>query len=306
MKIPIVDFSEYLNGDSQNQKRVSKDLIQAVKTFGFVYLRNYGISNELIKELFDYNKQFFNKPIEYKNLVKKSFTSFCGYDALLEEKLTNKRPGDLKESFMIKRDGTPWPEDWLSFKDFMLNIHSKCYDLALEILRSFAIGLELDENIFKSNFIDGDCTLMRLLHYPQLPSNIEENQIRAGEHTDYGAVTILFQDSVGGLEVKTLDDEWIAAPFVENTVLINIGDVMEMWTNGYLRSTPHRVVNPTDENALKSRYSIAYFCDPDLESEINCIEKFVSEKHPMQYQRKVYKEHLFEKYRNSYEFQDKV
>ena len=100
-------------------------------------------------------------------------------------------------------------------------MHSKCYCLALEVLRSLAIGLDLDENIFNSNFINGECTLMRLLHYPPLPSKIEKNQIRAGEHTDYGDVTLLFQDSVGGLEVKTLDNEWISAPFVENTVLIN-------------------------------------------------------------------------------------
>ena len=306
MKIPIVDFHDYLNGDSENRYRVSKELVQAVKKFGFTYLKNYSISNDLVEELFDYNKQFFNKPIEYKKSVKKSFSSFCGYDALLEEKLTNLRPGDLKESYMIKRDGTPWPKDWNSFEEFMHDMHSKCYCLALEVLRSLAIGLDLDENIFNSNFINGECTLMRLLHYPPLPSKIEKNQIRAGEHTDYGDVTLLFQDSVGGLEVKTLDNEWISAPFVENTVLINIGDIMELWTNGYLRSTPHRVVNPTDENALNSRYSIAFFCDPDLESEIYCIDKFVSDENPIKYQRKVYKEHLFEKYKTSYSTQDDV
>ena len=300
MNLPILDFNGYLNGDSNDQKHVSYELIKAIRTYGFVYLKNFGISNDLIKKLFDFNKQFFDKPIEYKKLVSKSMKTFCGYDGLLEEKLTNSRPGDLKESFMMKQEGTPWPSDWNDFEEFMHLFHSKSHNLALTILRSFADGLDLDRNKFDSNFDKGECTLMRLLHYPPLPSKIETNQIRAGEHTDYGALTILFQDSIGGLEVKTLDNQWIPAPFVENTILINVGDVMEMWTNGYLRSTPHRVVNPSDDKSFKSRYSVAFFCDPDLETEINCIEKFVNEDSPLKYGKKRYKDHLFEKYKATY------
>ena len=207
---------------------------------------------------------------------------------------------DLKESFMMKKDGTPWPKEWLKFEDFMRMFHMKCYLLALEILRSFAIGLNLDPSLFDTKFNNGDCALLRILHYPPLPDSIENKQIRAGEHTDYGALTILFQDSIGGLEVKTVDNKWISAPYYEDTVLINVGDVMEMWTNGLLKSTLHRVVNPTDERVNKPRYSSAFFCDPDLDAEINCIEDFVTVERPLKYPSKLYKDHILGKYKATY------
>jgi isopenicillin N synthase-like dioxygenase len=301
MEIPIVDFEGFING--KNKQEVSKELINVVKNYGFVYLRNYGISTDLVDKMFKLSKLFFEKPLDYKNSVKKSHETFCGYDALLEEKLTNDRPGDLKESYMMKSFGTPWPSDWNDFKEFMQLFHDKCYQLALQILTSFAIGLELDPTIFATKFSNGECTILRLLHYPPLPDQIEDKQIRAGEHTDYGAVTILFQDSIGGLEVKSLDNKWIPAPYHENTVLINVGDVMEMWTNGCLRSTPHRVVNPTDaDKKLKPRFSTALFCDPDLETKIECIDKFVSEENPAKYPPVFYRDHLFGKFKATYKY----
>lgn len=300
--IPIVDFNVFLNGTVEDRGRVSKELIEVVKKFGFVYLRNYGISKDLVEKLFTLMKEFFDQSTEQKLAVKKSHETFCGYDALLEEKLTSERPADLKESYMIKQNGTPWPSDLPQFREFMQMFHMKCYSLAIEILRSFAIGLDLDQNLFDTKFNNGDCALLRILHYPPLPQHIEHKQIRAGEHTDYGALTILFQDNIGGLEVQTLDNKWISAPYYEDTVLINVGDVMEMWTNGLLKSTLHRVVNPTDEmKKSKPRYSTAFFCDPDLDAEINCIENFVSVQKPLKYPSKLYKEHIMGKYKATYE-----
>ena len=278
-EIPIIDFGEFLNEPDEHRKKIaSKNLINAFKTYGFVYLKNFNISQDLISQLFAYNKQFFDKPIEYKNSVKKSFETFCGYDAFLDEKLSESSKGDLKESFMFNENGTPWPHDWKDFKEFSLLFHSKCKQLAFKILESIANGLDLDRNVFKSKYTNSECTVMRLLHYPPIPEQIAEKQVRCGEHSDYGSVSILFQDSVGGLEIKTRDDEWIPAPFIENTVLINVGQAMETWTNGCLTATPHRVVNPVDERMFKSRYSNAFFCDPDLDTQIICIdEKFLKE-----------------------------
>ena len=146
--IPIVDFNDFLNGTVEDRGRVSKELIEVVKKFGFVYLRNYGISKDLVEKLFILMKEFFDQSTEQKLAVKKSHETFCGYDALLEEKLTNERPADLKESYMIKQNGTPWPSDLPQFREFMQMFHMKCYSLAIEILRSFAIGLDLDQNLF--------------------------------------------------------------------------------------------------------------------------------------------------------------
>lgn len=300
MEIPVVDFSAFLNGNQDEKICVSNELINVVKNYGFVYLKNINIPKDEIEKAFEMSKTFFSKSLEYKMSVKKSHETFCGYDALLVEKLTSDKPGDLKESYMIKKNGTPWPSDWDEFKQAMYLFHSQCYSLVMEILRSFAIGLNLNSNYFDDKFHNGDVTLLRLLHYPPLPDEIEHGQIRAGEHTDYGALTLLFQDEVGGLEVKTLDNKWIPAPYIPNTILINVGDVMQMWTNGFLNSTPHRVVNPVNERKSTSRYSIAFFTDPDLDCLIKPIDNFVSEDNPSKYPVKLFRDHLFYKYKTTY------
>ena len=298
--IPIVDFDAFLNGTLNERKQVSIELIQVVKKFGFVYLKNYGFPKGIVEKLFKLNQDFFDQSLEKKLTMRKTHETFCGYDALQDEKLTDDRPSDLKESYMLKQYGTPWPNDLPEFKEFMLDFHHKCYLLASEILRSFAIGLNLDQNIFESKFNKLECTIVRLLHYPPLPEQTEPHQIRAGEHTDYGALSILFQDSIGGLEVKSTENEWIPASYYDNTIIINVGDAMEMLTNGLLKSTLHRVVNPKDDSKQKSRYSVVFFCDPDLDAEIKCIEDFVSQDNPAKFSPLLYKEHLMKKLKATY------
>ena len=185
MEIPIVDFDEFLK--NTNRLKVSKQVIDTVKKYGFVYLKNYGISKESVEKLFLYNKEFFDKPFEFKCSLKRSFSnSLCGYDGVSEEKSNIKRPADMKEAFIMTRNDSVWPQSWNDFKEFMQDFHQKCYLLSLEILRSFAIGLGLEQKEFESKFINADCAFLRLIHYPPLPEIIGENQIRAGEHTDYG------------------------------------------------------------------------------------------------------------------------
>jgi isopenicillin N synthase-like dioxygenase len=300
MDIPVVDFEPFLKGTREDRTAVSNELIAHMKEYGFVYLKNYGMSNEVVEKMFKMSKEFFQKPVDYKKRVEKSHETFCGYDGMGEESLSVDRPGDLKESYMIKRNGTPWPSDWPHFKDFVLSFHRKVYELGLEVLRSFTIGLNLKENLFDEKFSNGEVTLLRLLHYPPLPDSVKEKQIRCGEHTDYGALTILFQDSLGGLQVRHRNGDWIQAPYIPDTILINIGDVMEIWTNGTLISTEHRVINPEDNRKEESRYSIAFFFDPDLQTEIKPLNEFTSESIPAKYASKTFKDHLFGKYSVTY------
>ena len=169
-------------------------------------------------------------------------------------------------------------------------------------------GLGLEENIFDQNF-NGECTVLRLIHYPPTLKPILPNQLRCGEHSDYGALTILFQDPAGGLEIKTRQDEWLPAPYIPNTVIINIGDCMEMWTNGFLKSTPHRVVNPQIEKMGMPRYSTAFFFDPNLDCELKCFKKF-EEVNDTKFTSKTYRNHVFkifdETYPESNHFKEKI
>ena len=305
-KIPVIDFNPYLTGDSEEKLGVSKELLASIKSYGFVFLKNVGISREQTENMFSMSKEFFQSPTEVKQAVKKSYETFCGYDQVAVEKLANDRPADLKESFMIKQVLTPWPSVKSNarlekFQETMLDFHKKCFELGFNVLNAILLSLNVDPSIFEHEF-NGECALLRLLHYPPMPEHIELNQLRCGEHTDYGAVSILFQDSVGGLEIKTKENTWMPVPAVENAVLVNIGDCLEIWTNGYLTATPHRVVNPKDDQKKNvSRYSSAFFFDPNLNCELRSLDKFETLKSTSNYSAcKTYGDLLKQKYNDTY------
>jgi isopenicillin N synthase-like dioxygenase len=264
-EISIVDFEGYLNGDEATKTHVAKQLLAALKSCGFVYLENFGITPTEVEQMFAMSKKFFDSSFDLKQSVKKSHTSFCGYDKLEFEKLSKDRPADYKESYMIKQTETPWPQLSDSadqqFKQTMLSFHKKCLNLSLSILHAILLSLDIaDPTLFDDKFKSEQNTILRLLHYPPMPQPRPDNQLRCAEHTDYGAVSFLFQDSVGGLEIKTLQNKWLPAPPIQNTILVNLGDCIEMWTHGFLRASPHRVVN-TDliEKKRLARYSTAFF-----------------------------------------------
>ncbi len=176
--IPIIDFGQYLNEEESKKLQVSKELLDAIQTYGFVYLKNFGISNDLIKKMFELSKAFFKLPDEIKQTAAKSHETFCGWSKIEEEKLAADRPGDLKESFMIKQFGTPWPITLSDFKQTMLDFHAQCYSLAFNIFKSIMLGLNVNPNLFETSF-NGECTVLRLIHYPAFKfKKITDNQLR--------------------------------------------------------------------------------------------------------------------------------
>jgi isopenicillin N synthase-like dioxygenase len=193
---------------------------------------------------------------------------------------------DLKESFEIGREGakgTPnnWPdaskdEEAGEFKSVMLEFHDTCKKLHIEVMRAIAVGMGLNEDYFDGYTDIGDNTL-RLLHYPEVKKDVFKSnklQVRAGEHTDYGSITLLFQDNRGGLQVKSPNGTFVDATPIEGTVVINAGDLLARWSNDTIKSTLHRVVEPPapeEGDVHPARYSIAYFCNPNFESQIEAI-----------------------------------
>lgn len=300
-QISIVDFAGYLNGDLNAKLEVSMNLISSMKSCGFAYLKNFGIANDEVQDMFRLSQEFFLLPIETKETVKKTHNTFCGYDRIELERLSESRPADHKESFMVKQYGTPWLSQDTEFKNKMLSFHKKCLDLGFSIFGSILLGLDVDPSLFDNQFSKGECTILRLLCYPPMPEPAQLNQLWCGEHTDYGVCTILFQDSIGGLEIKTRDGDWMPAPKIENTVLINIGDCMEIWTRGYLVATPHRVIQPNEEEKKGlSRYSAAFFFEPDMDCEMKQFKKFQDLAFETKYLSKTYGEHLNSKYNATY------
>lgn len=281
--IPVIDLDCFVSGDAYLCQNVAQEIYQACHEIGFMYVNNSGISPTLIEEIFMEMKQFFKLPFEVKNKVAWSdAVSNRGYVGVERERLDPDKPGDLKEAFNVGKEDNftgdnssiilnRWPAGQDKFRETVLEFYQACSKVADTILQAFAIALQLPESFFTLNHTDQNHTL-RLLHYPPLNQTPLPGQVRAGEHTDYGTITLLFQDDVGGLQVCTAEGEWIAAPSIPGTIVVNTGDLMQRWTNHIFCSTKHRVMVPADGRKERSRYSIAFFCHPNNDTQISCLE----------------------------------
>ncbi len=268
-KLPTIDLSLFLNGDTAAKQNIVKQIYQACHEIGFLYIANPGISPKLIEQVFDYSKYFFDLPLEVKQKIAwTDVFSNQGYIAMEREQINPDKLQDLKEAFNIVN------LDNLSTDLFIApaipNFINACTEVANHILQAFSLALELPEDFFTNNHNQDNHTL-RLLHYPPLQQPPKLGQLRIGEHSDYGSITLLFQDDIGGLEVQTASGKWIAAPKIADTILVNTGDLMQRWTNDVFCSTNHRVIIPKDDKIKYSRYSVAFFCHPNEDTEITCL-----------------------------------
>jgi len=298
MHIPVIDFAPFISGDAEDRQAIAQKIDAACHHIGFMYLKNHGISPDLLEPVFRQSQRFFDLPLKVKEqLAWSSKFSNRGYAGMQRERLDPTQPGDLKESFNIGFEGCAepllatanpaltlnlWPPDDVAFRETVLAFYDACTETANWVFRAFALSLQLPESFLVDRHTKRE-NVLRLLHYPPISHPLEPGQIRAGAHSDYGSITLLFQDDIGGLEVKSVDGDWIFAPYMPDTVLVNTGDLMQRWSNDHFRSTKHRVGVPTGDRATKSRYSIAFFCHPNYDAEITCIESCQSEANPPRY-----------------------
>lgn len=297
LNIPLIDFAPFLSDDPVSQQRVAREIYHACHDIGFIYLVNHGIPQEAINRAFEQSRHFFNLPLAKKQEVAwSSEASNRGYVGIERERLDENQPGDLKEAFNVGKEVSPaeaadqgvalvqncWPEGESQFKAAITDFFEVCAAGAARVFRAFAIALSMPENFLVDKHASHGYTL-RLLHYPPLNATPKPGQIRAGAHSDYGTLTLLFQDQVGGLEVLNHQGEWIDAPAIPGAILINTGDLTERWSNDVFRSTKHRVGLPRPEKAMCDRYSIAFFCQPDVDAEIVCLPTCQGPENPPKY-----------------------
>ncbi|MEM9006795.1 MAG: 2-oxoglutarate and iron-dependent oxygenase domain-containing protein [Cyanobacteria bacterium P01_F01_bin.86] len=295
--IPVVDFTAFLTDDPAGKQKVAQAIYRACHEVGFLYLINHGIPQLEIDRAFEQSKQFFALPLGQKQQIAWSTeASNRGYVGLERERLDEAQPGDLKEAFNVGREVAAagleaskqalvvnrWPAGQDQFKATISEFFEVCATAASQVFRAFAIALDMPEAFIVNKHQSCGYTL-RLLHYPPLATPPKPGQIRAGAHSDYGTLTLLFQDDVGGLEVQLANGEWIAAPSIPHAILINTGDLTQRWSNDVFRSTKHRVALPDGEKAERDRYSIAFFCQPDADAEIVCFPSCQSEENPPRY-----------------------
>ncbi|THV08323.1 Clavaminate synthase-like protein [Dendrothele bispora CBS 962.96] len=298
-QIPVINFAQFRAAKSDSEKKITaKKIVHAFKESGFIYVESHGIPTETVSKVFKESAAFFKLPVDVKQkLAWEDPRSNRGYVQIGRERVTQatdaaeiaslrEKAPDLKETMEIGRD---WDSEWKNmwpqesdapgFKSTMLQFFQTCHDFHVEMMRSIALGLDLQEDFFDKK-IDKQCHNLRLLSYPPMKTSLlrEDGQARAGAHSDYGTLTLLFQDMVGGLEVQNPHTgNFIPATPIPGTIVINVGDLLARWSNDVLRSTLHRVVAPPvmkiseTEAVTPARQSVAFFSNPNFDTEIECL-----------------------------------
>jgi isopenicillin N synthase-like dioxygenase len=317
--IPVIDLSGAFSSRPGDTNSVAGAIHRACRETGFFYVSNHRIPQALIDGQFAWAKCFFDLPVREKlTLHMKQSATAAGYEPIGGQSLDSQddsaevAPSDLKESFYCAVELPPdhpwavrrlrgfghnqWPANLPGFREQMLAYRGAVTELGDRLLSLLALSLELPADWFNPYF-DMPVGTLRIIKYPPQPTSAAGNQIGAGAHTDWGGITILAQDDVGGLEVRNAEGDWIEALPVPGTFIINLGDLMARWTNGIYNSNMHRVKN---NSTGRDRYSVPYFYGPRPDAVIEPITGCVTDEHPRRFVTCTAAEHVNEMFRRSY------
>lgn len=291
--LPIIDLASF-DDSEESLARIAAAIGAACRDVGFFYVINHGVDKNLMAETFAQAQHFFALPSDQKHaLDMETVGGNRGYCGFMKEILDQAVGADNKESFHVGLDlkaddpeilaGKPfrvlnaWP-NLPAFRETMVAYYTACAALGARLHRAFAKDLQLAPDYFAPKFVR-PMGALRILHYPPAREGLPTPP-GAGEHTDYGNLTLLATDEVGGLEVRARSGEWIAPPAIAGSFIVNIGDCLMRWTNDVYVSTLHRVIH----RSPKSRYSIAFFYDPEpdtlIETPPSCVPAGKTARYP--------------------------
>ncbi len=276
--IPVIDIAPLFDGSRDSLKLVGTQMRDAVERIGFFYVKNHGIDEGLIAKVQAISREFFAQPLEKKLQVEPE-GMHRGYLKVGQAKMYERAKVDLKESFIwgldVPADDPDYvsgnrmigPNRWPEFMPEMRAVLNEYLDASHEcaklLLRALAVGVNAPEDTFVRHF-KKPISRGSLVYYPPQPPDAGDQQFGVAPHTDYGVITLLHQDMVGGLQVVNKNGDWVTAHPIPGTLVINSGDLLGRWSNDHFRSTAHRVVNSSG----RERLSIAVFVDPDFDTPI--------------------------------------
>lgn len=280
--IPVIDIGPLRDGS--DPLGPAKALHEASRNIGFIYVRNHGIPETVIEATRAAGLSFFRHSPEEKETVKVS-SAHRGYLGRGGARMQDDVEADLKESFIWGYESaagdTPddhplrgrnrWPDFMPDLKGAAMDYFARAHEVAGHLMRGFALGLDLPEDTFLKSSTK-PLSRASFVYYPPQEDASGAERFGVGPHTDFGVLTVLCQDSVGGLQVETLDGDWIAAPPIPGTLVVNVGDLLARWTNGQYRSTPHRVINRSG----RERLSLVLAYDPEPQTMIDPRDVFGS------------------------------
>jgi isopenicillin N synthase-like dioxygenase len=303
--IPTIDVRG-LSGTAQQRRDVGLAIIDAYRVWGFGYLIGHPIDPSLIAEVFVQSQAFHALPLDTK-LTYAVGRDHRGYIPMksstdVASSIERATKPNVSESFMIMREFAPdssevlhgqylagpnrWPSEPPEFRSTMLAYHDAMWTFAAALME--VIGEALGDDGVLARSCAQPTTWLRLLHYPPQDPQAPSDEYGSAPHTDFGAITLLAQDEVGGLSVRTQDGDWVNVPPLADSFVMNVGDMLHRWSNGLLTSTPHRVTNRTG----RERYSVPFFFDPDVRTRIEPLPSCITADRPAQFEPLLFEDFL--------------
>ena len=308
MAIPVVDLTDFLSGDPKTKSDFVQQLGKAYEEVGFVAVKNHGIPDTLIADLYKYVQQFFSMPQEQKRKYEKAeLAGQRGYTSFGKEHAKGSDAPDLKEFFQFGQtvnDNDPVKSEYPpnvavaeipAFTPVFFKAYRAFEKSGKALLQAIAVYLKLDEHYF-DDYIHNGNSILRAIHYPPITQE-PKSAIRAEQHEDINLITLLVGASADGLEILTKQNEWVPVTSLPDQIVVNVGDMLQRFTNNKLKSTTHRVVNPPREKWHTSRFSIPFFLHPKGSMSLASLPSCIDANHPKAYPDATAGEYLDERLR---------
>jgi len=294
--IPIVDISQLFTSTLDSNNDIIKQIYDSLSNQGFFYITHHGLSTEELQFILNQSKKFFEIPVEEKKrIARKDNIGSNGYVAIGVENLDDNQPGsiDYKEAMDIcVSDPHPlyasnqWPDE-VYLPGWRKNVEEFTKKLQIIgdiLLQAFGVAMGVSAGFFAENYFENQSSIVRFLRYP--PSNGKD--LGCGAHSDYGILTLLLQDDIGGLQIL-YNGKWIEVPPIKDSFVINVGDCVEYITNGKFKATKHRVIN---NSTTKERYVVALFHEPNINLKLDTLPAFKQYPDPFPNRPSLYGQHL--------------
>jgi len=293
MAIPVVDLADF-SGDAKKKASFVDALGKAYEDVGFVAVKNHGITDQTIEELYSNTKEFFAQPEDIKKKYEiPGLAGQRGYTSFGKEHAKGSKAADLKEFFQFGQtvvDGDPIASEYppnvtvtevTQFTPIFFKAYRSFEQSGSQLLRAIALYLGLDEKYFDPYVHNGN-SILRAIHYPPIISE-PRSAIRAEQHEDINLITLLIGASADGLEILSKQHEWVPVTSLPEQIVVNVGDMLQRLTNNKLKSTTHRVVNPPRKLWGTSRFSIPFFLHPKSSMSLACLPGTIDANHPKHY-----------------------
>lgn len=293
MGIPTVDLADFLSADLKRKNNFVQQLGKAYEEVGFVGVKNHGLTDKLIADLYKYVQQFFSLPLDQKRKYEiPEMAGQRGYTSFGTEHAKGSDAPDLKEFFQYGQVAAgKFTEEIYppNVKVDRVEGFNETFDDAFRsfersgtaLLQAIALYLGLDEFYF-DQYVQNGNSILRSIHYPPI-THEPKSAIRAEQHEDINLITLLIGASADGLEILAKTGEWVAVTSLPEQIVVNVGDMLQRFTNNKLCSTTHRVVNPDRSLWHTSRFSIPFFLHPKGSMSLKCLESCMDDKHPKAY-----------------------